>query len=222
MRNRVPPGAALDSKRSSRTPTSGSSRSSSSGRSTASRARARARRDDQLPARARELRRWLCILHRALPGLDRYLQRRAYRTTRCAGEPGGHSAIGSCESRNGESTNRGEARWPPAFWTIQRGGKCESSARKNPTCRFGPSRERLRSRTLPPGDCSLSARSHQETERSLSDDEPASSAIGPTGKSRWSCRATAPLPFQKGEVRRSRYRRTLPWPTSSRAGFRSA
>ena len=44
MRNRVPPGAALASKRSSRTPTSGSSRSSSSGRSTASRARARARR----------------------------------------------------------------------------------------------------------------------------------------------------------------------------------
>ena len=39
MRNRVPPGAALASKRSSRTPTSGSSRSSSSGRSTASRAR---------------------------------------------------------------------------------------------------------------------------------------------------------------------------------------
>ena len=44
MRNRVPPGAALDSKRSSRTRTSGSPRSSSSGRSTASRARARARR----------------------------------------------------------------------------------------------------------------------------------------------------------------------------------
>ena len=44
MRNRVPLGAALASKRSSRTPTSGSSRSSSSGRSTASRARARARR----------------------------------------------------------------------------------------------------------------------------------------------------------------------------------
>ena len=44
MRNRVPPGAALDSKCSSRTRTSGSSRSSSSGRSTASRARARARR----------------------------------------------------------------------------------------------------------------------------------------------------------------------------------
>ena len=34
---------------------------------------------------------------------------------RCAGEPGGHSAIGSCESRNGESTNRGEARWASAF-----------------------------------------------------------------------------------------------------------
>ena len=42
-------------------------------------------RADQLPTRARELRRWLCILHRALSGLDRYLQRRAYRTTRCAG-----------------------------------------------------------------------------------------------------------------------------------------
>ena len=62
-----------------------------------------------------ELRRWLCILHRALSGLDRYLQRRAYRTTRCAGKPGEDSAIGSRESRNGESTNRGEARWPPAF-----------------------------------------------------------------------------------------------------------
>ena len=89
-------------------------------------------------------------------------------------------------------------------WTIEPDGKCESSASKNPTCRFGPSRERLRSPTLPPGDCSLSARSHQETEPSLSDDEPASSAIGPTGKSRWSCRAAAPLSFQKGEVRRSR------------------
>ena len=52
-------------------------------------------------------------------------------------------------------------------WTIKRGGKCESSARKTPICLFGPSRERLRSRTLPPGDCSLSARSHQETERGL-------------------------------------------------------
>ena len=38
---------------------------------------------------------------------------------------------------------------------------------QNPDCLFGPSRERLRSRTLPPGDCSLSARSHQETERGL-------------------------------------------------------
>ena len=52
-------------------------------------------------------------------------------------------------------------------WTIERGGKCESSARKTPIGLFGPSRERLRSRTLPPGDCSLSARSHQETERGL-------------------------------------------------------
>ena len=51
--------------------------------------------------------------------------------------------------------------------TIERGGKCESSARKTPIGLFGPSRERLRSRTLPPGDCSLSARSHQETERGL-------------------------------------------------------
>ena len=40
--------------------------------------------------------------------------RRAYRTTRCAGKPG-EDSIGSRESRNGESTNRGEARWTPAF-----------------------------------------------------------------------------------------------------------
>ncbi len=40
---------------------------------------------------------------------------RAYRTTRGAGKPGEDSAIGSRESWNGESTNRGEARWPPAF-----------------------------------------------------------------------------------------------------------
>ena len=79
----------------------------------------------------------------------------------------GHSAIGSCESRNGESTNRGGSTLGVRVWTIERGGKCESSARKTPICLFGPSRERLRSRTLPPGDCSLSARSHQETERRL-------------------------------------------------------
>ena len=35
--------------------------------------------------------------------LDRYLQRRAYRTTRCAVKPGEDSAIGSRESRNGRS-----------------------------------------------------------------------------------------------------------------------
>ena len=43
----------------------------------------------------------------------------------------------------------------------------EVISRSGQACRFGPSRERLRSRTLPPGDCSLSARSHQETERGL-------------------------------------------------------
>ena len=160
MRNRVPPGAALDSKRSSRTPTSGSSRSSSSGRTTASRATIN----------------YLHELESYGVGFVSYTERYLDSTGIFRDALIGLLvALANQEGiRLSDRVKAGMARARIEGKHVGRPRLDDRTRRQvrelraqNPDMSIRAIARETEVPTLPPGDCSLSARSHQEAERGL-------------------------------------------------------